>query len=689
MSSAPAVSYLIVKLSAYCLQVAVVSGGRVVAHRECAPADGESVGAFLAEHAPGCSVELALLAPSSGFAGLLNAGDRQASGTATALLERAAGLGGAGASAVVCDVVNGRIPVSGGNEDWLLAGAGAEAVEASRRQLVALGLTPAAMVMALPAELGALVALLRDAADSRTVAVWVPGESDGQLWRVSSAGIRAVNGVAVGFVQVFEAVQAELGLKFRTAATKLFFNDNYSFDETADRIGGRVGGVLLDALTGEVPAAAFHVVGLPAGQAWMVDSVAKSLGLPVWTPPGPAAVARFGAGGEKLSSRVVGLLQVAMVKRGGEWLPAFLTSDTVIPVAAVQNPAPAPALVRLPEPVRVNKPIIPPASVVVPAPVKAAAPVSSPAPAPEPAPKPVKQPVGAKPPAAVPAKPVAVQPPEAATAPVSMPPGKKFPLVPVLAGVVAVGLLAGGAALYFKSEGKPSTVAVATPAVVPAPEAGIQPSVLNALLESEVKRDSMSFKGDNYEFKVSNKGVVTDFKETGRTSPWVRNLGFMRLYGVSMGSGGQLVVRRAGDMSSPEYQARVVKQVRDGMVVFDIDVSHPKFLLTQTIMCRPRSLKVKVLFRPTGLSDANGPLDAIYGVHFDATEFSSPTDKPKVHPGELVYATKQGPLYLHYDSNFKGAGAHPVMGDPALASFTLAVAGGSKEQGLTYEVSLP
>jgi len=46
----------------------------------------------------------------------------------------------------------------------------------------------------------------------------------------------------VGFPQIFEAVQAGLGLKFRSAAAKLFFNNDYDFSETAGPVAEGVVG---------------------------------------------------------------------------------------------------------------------------------------------------------------------------------------------------------------------------------------------------------------------------------------------------------------------------------------------------------------------------------------------------------------------------------------------------------------
>jgi hypothetical protein len=59
-----------------------------------------------------------------------------------------------------------------------------------------------------------------------------------------------------------------------------------------------------------------------------------------------------------------------------------------------------------------------------------------------------------------------------------------------------------------------------------------------------------------------------------------------------------------------------------------------------------------------------------------------------MEPGSLTYGTKRGPLVLRH-GEFKGPGPQPVVGDPALASFVLAMAGQPSEQVLNYEITLP
>ena len=493
--------------------------------------------------------------------------------------------------------------------------------------------------------------------------VWVPGETAGKLWRVTAAGITGVRDVPAGFGQIFDAVQAELGLKFRAAASKLFFNDRYDFGDAAEKIAGRVGGFLKGGFEGETPVA-LHVTGVPAGQAWFTEALAKSLGLPVWT-----------AGD-------------APVPVAGEWAPAWITAGNAIGAKAAESAPAAPAPAG-PAQAQVVKPST--KVVGLPPPAPARAPV---------------QPVATvtTKPAAVPAvkKPVAPQPVK--STPVKEPakpvPGparsNPFPWVPVLLGLAVLLLVTGLAVRLMKSKSVPEKVVATAAATAEAPKsvpvavtAGQAATLPAVLLESELKRDPMGYKGEAYQFTVSKKGVLLNLQAEGRGTPWVRHLGFMRLYGVTTMSDGTRVARRAGDMNSPEYQARVVKRVRDGLMVFDAEVEHPAFLLTQTFVCLPRSVKVEVRFKPKVLKDATGPLDAIYGVHFDTVEFTKPGAAPAVREGEVVYDTKAGPLIVRYDPGFNSAGEKTVVADPALTSFVLATAGATTERTLNYEIVLP
>ena len=714
MSSTPR---LVLQLSTYFVQAASVVGGRIVIQREFAPDDAAGLAAFITEHAAGAPIDVALMSPASGIAELLPASAPAAQRTLDALLARASGLGGPDALLSACDVVNGRIPSTDVAEAWLITGMTADDAHDATRQLEKLGLTPATWAPSLPSELGAVVELLRATPGAAPIVVWEPAESSARLWTVSAAGIDAVKTAPVGFAQIFESVQAELGLKFRAAAAKLFFNSGYDFGEAADRIGGRVAAPLRDALG--KPPSALHVLGLPSGQAWLSRAIAKSLGAATWEPN--AATTLYGVAADSVSPLALGLLQASAAGRvGGPWLPAWLTPSTVFATNAGANPAPSAVRatpskpLAAPAPAAAPTPPVPTAKTTPvtpktppkPAPIPAPAPVPAkptpivipPSPKPAPAPMPVVLPAKTPSPAPAAVRPASAPRPPASTAtPAPAPAKTQLPWVPLLVGLVALVVVVGTIVYIRRPAPKPPPSAtvvrpapVTTPSASPAstPTAAPAPAPIAAALEAEVRRDPLGFKNNHYQFTVSNKGVLTNLHREGRPSPWIRNLGFMRLYGISTLPDGTRVGRRAGDMSSPDYKAQVNKRVRDGAVVFDVNVTHPKFSLTQTFVCLPTSVKVQVRFKATALADNQGPLDAIYGVHLDPADFANAANKPAMQPGELVYATKRGPLVLRY-GNFKGPGDPSVIGDPALASFVLAASGAPAEQVLDYEIVLP
>ena len=98
----------------------------------------------------------------------------------------------------------------------------------------------------------------------------------------------AAGSIALDLARIGEAVQTELGLKFRGSAVKLFFNADYDFSEAGSKIAAR----LADAIKADLgrfmvdrPAPTeLFVTGLPASQQWF----GPQLGQRPWLgPPHP------------------------------------------------------------------------------------------------------------------------------------------------------------------------------------------------------------------------------------------------------------------------------------------------------------------------------------------------------------------------------------------------------------------
>src|SRR5690606_4256940 len=109
---------------------------------------------------------------------------------------------------------------------WVLAAVDAGSITAARETLTGLGLAPSDLTIAAPAILGAVATSL---SAGETALVVLPGEDDAQLAWVGSGGVQSVAAAPVGFADIYEAVQRGLGLKFKAAAGKLFFNETYDF----------------------------------------------------------------------------------------------------------------------------------------------------------------------------------------------------------------------------------------------------------------------------------------------------------------------------------------------------------------------------------------------------------------------------------------------------------------------------
>lgn len=485
---------LLVELAPHSVQLALVKAGRLEGFREC-PADAAAIAAALAEIAPGIPATNAeaLLVPPAGYVLRANAEEAAATRTAKSLIAHAeAASHGLEAPLKVAafDSATGKPVETVGSAPWVLVATSAAQLDASKAQLAALGLPAGSLRLALPVRIGAVVTALQDMPESTRVLVWQVGETYGRLACVSAAGCEAAGGAGVGFVQIFEAVQAGLGLKFRAAASKLFFNDGYDFSETAGSIAERLAALLRPAIAavGCKPTA-LHVEGLPPGQTWLAEAVAAALDTKLFSPDMPAFCAQCGltgpAAGASLPVSALGLLFQASAEAADEraWQPRWLdevpTSAPVAKtVAAVASapvapapvaPAPAPKIMKAPAPAA--KPVSPPAASAAAVPAPASAPAPAPAPAAVPTPAAAKvtkaAPVVLKPAASVKqGTAVAVAPAPEAPAPVAPAPQPKPVAAP--APVVVEAKVTAPAAVILPAE--PVPVVEAPVEVTPALE---------------------------------------------------------------------------------------------------------------------------------------------------------------------------------------------------------------------------
>jgi TonB family protein len=355
------------------------------------------------------------------------------------------------------------LTISGQGVPWLLAAAANESYTQALSTLQELKLVPTRISPATLSAVGGLASALKLKGDGSTALLFEFGEICTHLLLVSGDGVEAVRPTTVTMDKVAEAVQVELGLKFKGSAAKLFFNESYDFSETGAKIGARIA----QELTADVSAlgrtpAAFACTGLPAKQNWFANHLAGALNLaPLaldlksWCAQTHLAFPD-GAIESSLTPAWLGFLhfigsyQVAAPERS-LWQPDW-TRATPPPAAAAPAPAavispvkPAPAsVIAPPRPAAIKPPVFTPtppkpvaakpplftptppkpAGTVPPAaPAKPVPPVFTPTPpkpvAPAAASLPVKPaaPVPAKPAVPPPAKPIAAPPPRPIVAP--------------------------------------------------------------------------------------------------------------------------------------------------------------------------------------------------------------------------------------------------------------------------------
>ncbi|MET0262484.1 MAG: hypothetical protein ABW223_06275, partial [Rariglobus sp.] len=330
---------LLVEFAPHSLQLALVGpGGRLDGFKECA-LDAAAVAAAVGELAPGttpAAVQV-LLVPHASFTTRANAEEAASIRTAKSLLSHAESAANGIAvplSVAGVDSATGQRIDTVGSSPWLLAGAGTAQIDSAKAQLASLGLPVGTLRLALPVRIGSVVTALQDMPESTRVLVWQVGETDAQLACVSASGCEAAGVVAAGFIQVFEAVQAGLGLKFRAAAGKLFFNNDYDFSETAGPIAERLAALLRPAIaTLGCSPTVLHVAGLPAGQAWLAKAVASALDISLLSPDMPAFCAQCGLTGKAvdaaLPASALGLLFHAAPRGTNErgWAPDWLDAS--------------------------------------------------------------------------------------------------------------------------------------------------------------------------------------------------------------------------------------------------------------------------------------------------------------------------------------------------------------------------
>jgi len=276
--------------------------------------------------------------------------------------------------------VSARDGAAPGAAPWLASLASAEGHAASTALLGTLSIKPARSVSATLNAAGAIATTI-------SAPIWLLeiGERSSHALLISRDGVLAAGRVSLNLDRLAEAVQAELGLKFRGSAIKLFFNPVYDYTEVGPRIAARLATVIkpeLTALRGANRAPiALACIGLPAAQHWFATQLAAALELAAFAPEPKALDLSFAT--PELEATVspawFGFLRLASAFRSdapapwdAEWLNLETIALPVAPKPATPAPAPAPAPVPAPAPAVVVAPAPKPAPAAAPVPTPAA-----------------------------------------------------------------------------------------------------------------------------------------------------------------------------------------------------------------------------------------------------------------------------------------------------------------------------
>jgi len=231
------------------------------------------------------------------------------------------------------------------------------------------------------------------------------------------------------------------------------------------------------------------------------------------------------------------------------------------------------------------------------------------------------------------------------------------------------------------------TPEVAPPAetpVAPAPDADL------AALQAEVERDPRSYRNDNYSFELTDKGFLRRLTLADGTVA-LDSAGAVNLQGSYVTPEGRRVWFYAGGVGNSTYTATSTKTVRDGAVVFDVEVKHPRFTQTSSYVCRPDAIEVSVTFKPVNLLDQRGPIQGVYALQLWPAALESDASV-RSGDGEVTFATKRGPLVVSYEKagwSVDGTEGRTVrVGDTGVA-FNFDHNVNPETDGLRYTIKLP
>jgi hypothetical protein len=721
----PTASLAYAELAPHSLHLAILSGRKVVAVRAFSLDAKADLAAFVAEHKVSGVVRAALLG-AKGYlhrsAEAESGAVRQPAALQSHLAKLPHGFDGAPVAAV-CDAATGAALDLARATPWVLAAVDAAAFAQAKETLGTLGIAPADFTLAAPIHLGAVAASL---SGDETALVLLPGDDEASLAWVSNEGVRAVATAPLGYAKIFEAVQHGLGLKFKAAAGKLFYNENYDFADAAPKIAAELAEVLKPVLAGN-SANLLHIAGLTPGQSWLTKHLAESVGLKAWMPLSSALASRLSLENEvvPLPSSAAALVTLgAAGSADAAWVQPTL--ETILSRPSTKPKTAAPFAKPAAEAA--------PAAAAPAAPAKAVPPASKPAAA-----KPVlAKPVAAPAPKAA-ATPAPVESVSVEDQPAARPAGaapRKSNKGPIfIAGGVGLVAAVVGLAMHFRSpKDRPSAQAnqpAPTEAVSPAPEAtqpaaspaaprpaptppsvapipapapivvtppsgGQAPRTTTSISSGtsaadQFANDPRKFGNDRYRLEVTDKGFIQALA-TSRDEVLVESAAGISLQGSYVGTDGRRKWFNVGGVDDVGYQANVRKGVRDGATIFEVKVTHPRFELEQTFHCLPDTVKVSARFTPINLRDPRGVIAAVHSVRLSPVALN-PSLRMRASADSFAYAMKAGTLRVGFDNAVwarDGAdGKQTIIAGENGVAFHFTENTDASRNTLNYEIALP
>ena len=682
----PSASLAYVEIAPHSLQIAVLAGRKVVASRAFSLDAKADLAAFVAEHGLSGAAKASLLAARNFLhvsAEAESGAVRQPAALQSHLPKLPHGFEGAPVGSV-CDVANGLALDPSRATPWLMTAVDSSACASARETLTGLGLAPAEFGLAAPVHLGVVASSL--SADE-VVLVLVPGEDDASLVWVSAQGVKAIAAAPIGFAKIFEAVQLGLGLKFKAAAGKLFYNDNYDFSDVAAKVAVPLADAIKPLLQGKPAVSALHIAGLTPGQAWLVNHISSALGIKPWTPAVATLASKLGlesgVAAQPISS--LGTLAVAAAGSGdAAWVQPLLDTLVNRPARAKAGTAPAssPAASSSPKPgakaaaVEAKPASVQPGVVSASKPAVSAAAQASAKPAPA---KSNKGPVFIGAGVVVAAVVVALV--------MTMGGGKDSPTTP---GDKPSTVQNGSATPAPGTEKTPTppTVVTTTPVVTPTPP----PVAVTTPASADIfASDPRKFGNDRYRLAVSEKGFLQSLS-TARGEVLVEAAAVMRLQGSFVATDGRRKSFNVGGVDDATYVATVKKSVRDGVTVFDVKVTHDRFELEQTFRCLADKVQVKARFTPIDLRDPRGVISALHTISLSPVAVD-PAKPMRASDGAFAYSMKGGVLNLSFDRSVwarDGADGKQtvVAGENRLAFYFTDTTDAIRNQ-LDYEIAMP